>query len=139
MKKITFKTFEVLNPTRCHICGAAGGPQGQMIFLDPEGKQKCHYKELIISALDNPPQQGFLPSVMEERNRVVKKLKSAKGTVKLEDADFTVLHNAVKALPFRVRDEGFTEYWNHLDWVEETEFDDDGNVVEEEDKKKKKK
>lgn len=62
-----------------------------------QGEDKeLDYKDLMELVLDIPPQQGFTPKDLRDRNRIQISLDSAeKGTIKLEDADF---ENFVKIL-----------------------------------------
>lgn len=55
------------------------------------------YKEIIEHALDMPPQGGFTPKDIRDRNRVQKSLDEIKDNkLKLEDADFNNLSEIIK-------------------------------------------
>ena len=60
------------------------------------GQNDTDYKELIKSCLERTPQGGFSIDQIRNRIRVLDKLKGAKVNLKLEDAEYSTLVDAVK-------------------------------------------
>ena len=70
-----------------------------------EAKPNACFSDLLISVLDNPPREGFSPSVMRVRTKIVGALEAVPpgGEITLEDADYDTVVSALKAMPWRVR------------------------------------
>lgn len=80
------------------------------------GKQNPTFANLIVAALDVPPQGGFTPSVMRSRARVDAVLSVAKAgdMVELEDADFETAKQAVASCPWQIRSPDLLELFTLL-------------------------
>lgn len=83
-------------------------PNGQTVEMTTD--------QLIIAALDNPPEKGFSVSDIRARNRVADALKNAAAFhVSLEDADYQTLKKCVLEMRWAVRSEFIAEFIDQFD------------------------
>jgi len=69
------------------------------------------YTDLIEVALDTPPQGGFIPKDIRERNRIQKIMDEAKdGVISFEDADWENLKKIIKASRWMVRNKDLEKF-----------------------------
>jgi len=71
--------------------------------------------DLLIIALENPPQGGFTPSIMKARLNVQNKIEAAKGEdIKLENAEFATLKAAYTESKWTAMHKDIAELETHL-------------------------
>ena len=78
------------------------------------------YGKLCLSCVQAPPPNGAKMDVQYKRMRVIGALELAKKNktnIKLEDADFDVLYNCVKEMPWGIVDEEIAKFGKYMEEV----------------------
>ena len=78
-------------------------PENKLKFQGDVNKE-MDYRDLIGVALDVPPQGGFTPKDIRERNRIQEALDKSTNVIVLEDADFDALDKIIKDSRWSIRD-----------------------------------
>ena len=85
--------------------------------------EKLTYPDLMIQALDSPPEGGFDRDTSRIRNKVAVKIQEAvkdeKESVELEDAEMATLYQSVISWHIAVRHPGFDKFWDYIEEVQE--------------------
>jgi len=98
----------------------------EIIVPQPGGSEKTEkltYPSLMVQALDTPPQGGFDRATSRDRNKTAIKIEEAvkdkKESVELEDAEMSVLYQAVMDWRIAFRHPGFDKFWDYIEEVQE--------------------
>lgn len=83
-------------------------------FITNPGKQPVEYSQLLIGALNQPPQGGFTPSVMKERIELIDRLEDAKDTLEVSSEELAIIKKLVANQSFGIIDKGLIEYTDYI-------------------------
>lgn len=88
--------------------------ENKQTSLNTGNSQKARYADLALIVLDQPPERGFTPQLMDSRTRAVHAIRDQadKETVELDDREFDTLKEAVATGRWNIRHDDINEF-NH--------------------------
>lgn len=79
------------------------------------GDKQIKYSELLSTCLNQTPKEGFTPSEMRSRLRILDVLANANGEIELEDADAAITKKLVSEMRWVVLSKDILEFTDEVE------------------------